>query len=483
MLILAGDLDVALTEVTRGLQTGAIAIEQSGWNSSDPAESLTIAVINRGVPGYAVDTDGGLNLSLMRSSTGWPAGVWIDPPARTAPDGSSFQQQHWSHDFEYAIAAGAGDWRQARIVERASAVSQRLVAALACGAPAAGEFLKLDPADGVAVAALKAAGNELANGRRPTDQVGEFTLRLFEAHGRACQVGVTCAFSVLDVQRTNILEEPQGNIDHSESGFTATLDAAETGTWRVRVAATPARRIATPPAASVFSPYWLHNLGAAPSGNHPIAVHLAPQATVAGNVWSIGATVAATGARLFDAALEWSSPSGHSITARSVSVLLDGDGWDTVSCDVNPRSADGGPVVVCVRVHNPDIDTYDIGFYDPASGKRLTAQKLGAVTTEWDRAQLRLVAGRPSRLSLRVATGLATEIDGEVLLLGPWGTWEWTQEWRRPCRVPTVGSNEVVFTLRPPAAADWQQTWLMAKIVGAGVRAYSPALPVLLESA
>ena len=28
-----------------------------------------------------------------------------------APDGSSFAWQHWSHAFEYALAAGAGDWR------------------------------------------------------------------------------------------------------------------------------------------------------------------------------------------------------------------------------------------------------------------------------------------------------------------------------------------------------------------------------------
>ena len=80
----------------------------------EPFESYTVAVLNRGMPGFAVDSDGTLHISLMRSCTGWPSGTWIDPPQRTAPDGSNFQLQHWTHTFEYAVVSGDGDWRQAR---------------------------------------------------------------------------------------------------------------------------------------------------------------------------------------------------------------------------------------------------------------------------------------------------------------------------------------------------------------------------------
>ena len=79
----------------------------------EPFESRTVAVLNRGMPGFAVDSDGTLHMSLMRSCTGWPSGTWIDPPRRTAPDGSNFQLQHWTHTFEYALVSGDGDWRQA----------------------------------------------------------------------------------------------------------------------------------------------------------------------------------------------------------------------------------------------------------------------------------------------------------------------------------------------------------------------------------
>ena len=81
------------------------------WHRS---KSRTVALLNRGVPSFAVEPDGTLHTSLMRSCTGWPSGVWIDARRRTAPDGSNFQLQHWTHTFDYALVAGDGDWRAAR---------------------------------------------------------------------------------------------------------------------------------------------------------------------------------------------------------------------------------------------------------------------------------------------------------------------------------------------------------------------------------
>ena len=81
-----------------------------------PATALaarTVAILNRGTPSGLVTPDGTATMALMRACSTWPCGVWIDGPARTAPDGTSFAWQHWSHTFEYALAAGPGDWREA----------------------------------------------------------------------------------------------------------------------------------------------------------------------------------------------------------------------------------------------------------------------------------------------------------------------------------------------------------------------------------
>ena len=72
-----------------------------------------MALLNHGTPSSLASPDGTLHIGLMRASSAWPAGVWIDGERRTAPDGSSFAWQHWSHTFEYALAAGAGGWRDA----------------------------------------------------------------------------------------------------------------------------------------------------------------------------------------------------------------------------------------------------------------------------------------------------------------------------------------------------------------------------------
>ena len=63
----------------------------------------------------------------MRSCTGWPSRAWIDDPRRTAPDGSSFQLQHWTHSFDYALVAGDGDWREAAIPSRSAEFSEPLL--------------------------------------------------------------------------------------------------------------------------------------------------------------------------------------------------------------------------------------------------------------------------------------------------------------------------------------------------------------------
>src|ERR1700724_1909844 len=81
-----------------------------------PAPALaghSVALLNRGTPSGLVTPAGTLTMALMRACSTWPCGVWIDGDKRTAPDGTSFAWQHWSHTFEYALAAGPGDWRTA----------------------------------------------------------------------------------------------------------------------------------------------------------------------------------------------------------------------------------------------------------------------------------------------------------------------------------------------------------------------------------
>ncbi len=116
VLIVAGDLAAAVGDLIGDLADAVVDTGEAVADPSRPAVPLadrSVALLNRGTPGCVVTPDGTLHMSLMRSCSAWPSGIWIDGDRRNAPDGSSFAYQHWSHTFEYALASGAGDWRAA----------------------------------------------------------------------------------------------------------------------------------------------------------------------------------------------------------------------------------------------------------------------------------------------------------------------------------------------------------------------------------
>jgi hypothetical protein len=94
---LVEDLGDAVMEASR---MGTVA------DPGPEVDHFTVAVINRGTPGFVVDPEGRFYLSLLRSCTGWPSGVWVDEPARPSPDGSGYHRG-WSGRLARPPAPGA----------------------------------------------------------------------------------------------------------------------------------------------------------------------------------------------------------------------------------------------------------------------------------------------------------------------------------------------------------------------------------------
>ncbi len=120
--------EAAVDALSAEVVAGRVRVGQPATLVPHPEQvpDWTAALLNRGTPGFAVDSSGALHVSLLRACTGWPSGVWIDPPRRSAPDGSAFELEHWSHVFEHALFLGRGDWRQAGCVEEALAYNRPL---------------------------------------------------------------------------------------------------------------------------------------------------------------------------------------------------------------------------------------------------------------------------------------------------------------------------------------------------------------------
>jgi len=317
VLIVAGpDLTEAIAALTRDLAGPVIAADAGPGDPPDPPlAGHCVALLNRGTPSSLVTPDGTLHIALMRASSAWPAGVWIDGERRTAPDGSSFAWQHWSHTFEYALAAGPGDWRDAGLTPAGQEYNHDLLACETGVHPgplpsAAGLCEVSTPGTGrpaALLAALKPRGNPLAAGRpgtpRPENGV---TVRLRDAGpvGGAGVAQVALFTGVAAARLTGLLEDGDGQPLPVADGA-ALVEVPTAGT--VTIALTPARAPAlTPaddgrgdgaqagraggaraggaggaqappePAQPVFTRYWLHGKGPAPAGNLPVAVHLSP---------------------------------------------------------------------------------------------------------------------------------------------------------------------------------------------------------------
>jgi hypothetical protein len=233
VLVVAGGDEASMVAAVDALQAevvaGRVVVDQPAALVPEPEQvpDWTAALLNRGTPGFAVDASGALHVSLLRACTGWPSGVWIDPPRRSAPDGSAFELEHWSHVFENALLLGRGDWRQAGCVEEAVAYNRPLRASVTSPHPGplppSARLLSVGPrpAGGPAalgravLAALKPAGNYLAAGdpapEAPATGPGlgtgtEVTLRCYEAHGHPVAVEIESAFPIVEACRANLLE-------------------------------------------------------------------------------------------------------------------------------------------------------------------------------------------------------------------------------------------------------------------------------------
>ncbi|EUA65972.1 ALPHA-MANNOSIDASE domain protein [Mycobacterium xenopi 4042] len=98
------DLAAAVAALTDDLADAEVVVSQQ-VPQLPPFEARTVALLNRGAqlrrrhrrhPAHRAD-------ALLH---GWPSGIWIDEPRRSAPT-ARVPTQHWTHDFDYALVAAA----------------------------------------------------------------------------------------------------------------------------------------------------------------------------------------------------------------------------------------------------------------------------------------------------------------------------------------------------------------------------------------
>ncbi len=505
LVVAGGDgLDAAVAMVVDDLADAEIAVEQQVQADIDPFDARTVAVLNRGVPSFAVDTEGTLHTALMRSCTGWPSGVWMDPqPRRTAPDGSNFQLQHWTHTFDYALVSGDGDWRASAIPERSAEFSHPLIAVVNSrgegGLPSSGSLLRIEPEGSVQLAALKAAGNPLASGSGRAVDAGEaVALRLVETRGVTTDVAITSGLHrVSAASRVNLLEEPR--LQKHRAFEELTVHGFEIATVLSRLnmprlldadhtQLAPEVEAAQP----LYARYWLHNRGPAPLGGLPAAVHLHPHATVAtpdgGIVLRLTAASDCTDSALHGT-VRLLCPPGWTASPQSLPFVLPGGGHLEADIELTmPRDTPHGLYPIRAQLHVTGSDAVSM----PASWRQVVEDvaTVSVGTPREDDDVVHLIseptdievgAGDADRLVLSVGTAAAASLSLEAHVISPWGTWDWIGPAVVGAVVTPGETTEIGFDVSPSPQVRPGQWWALVRIGCAGRLLYTPAVKVTVR--
>ena len=507
VLVVAGanGVEEVIASVVDDLADAEIEVDQQAPAEPGSFDQRTVAVLNRGVPGFAVDTDGTLHTSLMRSCTGWPSGVWMDPqPRRTAPDGSSFQLQHWTHTFDYALVSGDGDWRAADVPNRSAEFSHPLLAVVgkrsgAGGLPSWGSLLEIEPAETVHLAAVKATGNPLASGSsRAVDPNSAVTVRLVETVGSTADVAITSGLHrVSSASRVDLLEEPRLHTHRTFEGIT--MHGYEIATMLTQLnmpklldadhtLLAPEVEAAQP----LYARYWLHNRGPAPLGGLPAVAHLHPQASVAeANDQVVLRLTAASDCTdsVLHGTVRLVCPDGWTASPSSLPFVLPAGEHLEADIEVTlPPDTPQGlyPVRAQLVVTGDDAESM------PASWRQ-AVEDVATVSVGTPRehndivhlvgepADVEVAAGEAGRLAVTVGTSAGAGVSLEAHVISPWGTWEWIGPAAQGAALRPGETAELGFDVTPPPWVQPGQWWALVRIGCAGRLLYSPVAKVTVR--
>lgn len=434
-------------------KSGKIVLPYKFYNGKkEKVENYGVALINQGTVSGCVYKDKTLTMSLFRSSTGYPAGVWIDTPERKLFDNSCFQVMHWSKKFYYSLYPHRGDFREAKVYKVGYEVNNPLIVKKAiknnCGRlPSSFSFLKIKEQN-LLLTALKLKGYPFITNKFSN----LITMRLYEAEGKKTEFNFSFFKKLLEIKESDILEEKTFKPDF-------TFKPAETKTFILKPDFKNKNR-KLQQKGKFYSKYWRYNSGCAPLGFQPVSINFLDENRI---------KVANCGISPVRGEISLELPSGWKLKNKKLKYNLKKDEFKIfflkIAKKISPEK------IYKIKAKTKDIFGFEyFDIYWIGERKEIFQESV--------KKEIKIKRGTTEKIYLELKNLSDVFLEGEAFLIVPYSLWEMNFPYNRNFKIPPYGNVKLEYFLKIPAYKEAATYWGIFKIMCEGILKYSEVFKI-----
>jgi len=435
--------------------------------------STTFALISNGSNGFRFDGNGTMELQMLRSVTGRPAGEAYS---------RALAKEDWNHTFNYSITAGDGDWESRRTEAASKTVGRPLLSvwtnAHKGSLPGDGlSFFSVEPEE-VLISAVTKADDSIPSYTRNKKYDGTM-IRVYSDSAEAATVKLKSYFAVNSAEKTDMQGRGPRPIAADGNVIMTEVGARAIETFVLRLAGSPADgKVIGRDAEAVqplYSAYWRHGDNVSPLGYQPLTVSFDPQKKEGLEATEVKLKIASDYIDSKAAGtVELTAPDGWSVEPRKIDYSVDADGFKIVPVKVTPGpNAEGGVVRA---------------FYENEGQKFYASFSLGNVPLPKiaGPAEVSVKWGDRKDVVMRLTNDFSQPLSGEAVVVSPIGTWKefpatlevGIEPFRAPFEIPANGKTDFQVKLNVKDNALPGSFWFALKLMANGEYVYSKSVEV-----
>ncbi len=494
LAVIAKD-DVALEKAVNLIVAG---LDKNSTVKMDEAVCMTnlensvpdygMALLNRGNIAVSIENEGTMVLPLMHTIP------WQSPLLTWTHD---FPERK-THVFEYALVPHKGNWRDADLVRKGMAFNNPLMACQTSvhsgKLPAEKSFFSTNN-DDVIMSAIKPKTNgvEAYSAKVATDVSNGIVVRAYESNGSVANFSLHSSFPVKKAEKVNMMERNPETVTFSNKGLTSEMGANSIETFLLSLKGEIENAVAqkTQSGKRIYTPFWEHNSGAAPTGNLPVTLKILGELNSFDNseghvkVQALEVAVTNDYADLaVDGKIKITTPPGIRAVPDEIEYHVNAGGEQIFPLSIVIEGHGAIPGFVVASTDFQGNKLFDVLEYN------LPEKTFGHNKTELKPEQKLDWASeiKDDELVITITNPFAQEIFGNISIIGPVETWGMpevnpiqlinVEDWQQDFSVKANAIQKLIFRLNDGNILPKEDVaeWLVAKLTYFGYTDYKPVL-------